>query len=184
MPAALLTLDLYPCLSNISIYSQSFATWYVRDDEGALVLAPAENHDEKKANRVFSEALRGIKNASFTFLGQQIPIGVVVHPEHFNRSTITSLRKAAMDVEPSLLNVLQFKRFFSGARLAYGLDSCLRLNPEAADCDMEGSLNLVNFVEYDPQLLELTLADVGEFGAYPEPGVSIDIAEHSSEFAS
>jgi len=127
----------------------SWSMWYVRDDRGDLILAPPEHHDEEKAKRIYSEALTTIRNVSLISLDTQVPIGAITYPQHFNGSTLTTLRDTAMGLEPSLFRAWQFKKFLSCARLAYGMDSCLGFGLNNTSCNMKDDINEALFINYD-----------------------------------
>lgn len=74
---------------------------FVIDPEGFLLSAPKGLQNETYAQSVFRDALDQVKTAAEQRLGTKTRIGVIAHPEHFNRSSQISLYQALGEFEPT-----------------------------------------------------------------------------------
>ncbi|PGH15968.1 hypothetical protein AJ79_02135 [Helicocarpus griseus UAMH5409] len=84
-------------------------------------------------------------------------------PEHFNTSAYDAVVEAGSN-ENGLIQSWQIRRFFSVARLAYGLNSCQGFGlTEPGSCDIEEGPHYAMFIDYNRDYMDLLIADMTEF---------------------
>lgn len=116
----------------------------------------------EQAQQIFTTALRSIIEEVSNVLHHPVEITTVSRPRHFNDSSQEAVIIAAMQTEPTMKQPWQVIDSVNAARLAYGLDTCAGLGFNENGCDMEEEVHLIVFMEYNPDYLELTVAEVTE----------------------
>jgi len=165
--------------SNLSIFSHSWwltatpsrplhGKWFVKDNQGALIPAPPEAHDSEQARQVFVEELHNVQDAAWNALGKEAVVNALCIPNFFNDSSVRSVWDAVEEAGLRIHQPWQIIRWLNAARLAYSLNSCHAFGLDQKDCDIDEGPHQVVYVDYQPDTLELNVADVTEHGALPE----------------
>lgn len=116
----------------------------------------------EQAQHIFTTALRSIIEEASDVLHRPVEIATVSPPRHFNDSSQEAIIVAAMQIEPTMKQPWQVIDSVNAARLAYGLDTCVAFGFNEDACDMEEEVHLIVFMEYSPDYLELTVAEITE----------------------
>ena len=125
--------------------------------DGSFVSAPPDTHDLEKVTKIFSTALRDVKNAVAARLGHTLEIVTISQPRHFNDSSHEALASAAQELEPHF-QPMQIINFNTAARFAYNLTSCAGFGLSAAECEAADDLHFIINVEYYTSYLEIVMA--------------------------
>lgn len=71
----------------------------IGDEQGVLLPAPPEAHDEDQAKQVFIDAFHNVQDAASNALGEEVPINALCIPNHLNATSIRSVFDAAVELE-------------------------------------------------------------------------------------
>ncbi|KAI9891957.1 MAG: hypothetical protein M1814_002151 [Vezdaea aestivalis] len=123
------------------------------------------SYNNLKVREIFKNALISVKEVAERQLHEEIPIGFINKPEHFNQSIEQSLFDTANEMIPNF-STWQILDHLNMARRAYGLDSCAGIGIDDPDCRMDHSDDhVVIFVELLEDSLRLHYSEVNEYVA-------------------
>lgn len=148
----------------------------IEDDQGALVPVPLEAYGNDQARQIFVEALQNVKDAASKALGEGAAIDALCIPDYLDGQSKTILFNKAKEIGLRIHRPWQIIQWLNAARLAYGLDSCHAFGLNQKDCDIDEGPHQVVYVDYQPDSLELKVADVTEYGAFPLHHARVSLA--------
>ena len=134
---------------------------YLVLENGTLVPAPPETHDLPSATKMFTTALRDLKNAVATQADRNLKFQTISIPQYFNDSSFHAVADAAADVEPHF-SAMQIIKFNYAAREGYNLTSCTSFGLAASECDIDDGPHFIIQIDYHTSYLEIVMADVGD----------------------
>ena len=134
---------------------------YLVLENRTLVPAPPDTHDVQSATKIFTTALRDVKNAVGTRTGRNLRFQTISLPRHLNDSSFLAVADAAAKVEPQF-SPMQIIKFNNAARLGYNLTSCASFGLSASECDVDEGPHYIIQIEYHKSYLEIVMADVGD----------------------
>ncbi len=133
---------------------------------------------------VFIEALHNVQDAAWNAHGQEVMVNALCIPDHLNDSSRRSIFDAVEEVGWRTHLPSQLVWWLNAARLAYGFNSCQAFGLTQNDCDIDDGPHEVVYVDYQPDALELKVADVTEYGAVSRYRARLSLADDDERILS
>ncbi|KAL8822344.1 MAG: hypothetical protein Q9191_006918 [Dirinaria sp. TL-2023a] len=140
----------------------------IEDEKGALNPAPPEAHDKDQTKQILVKAFHSVQYAASSALGEEILINVLRIPNYSNVTLIGSVFDAVEEIGLPIHQPGQVIRWLNAARLAYGLNSCQAFRLTQKGCNIDDGPHQIVYVDYQSNFLELKVAPITEYGAFPE----------------